>query len=209
MERKGASDLRRAYVRKGLTLLLTIAVVAVLSGCGLVPQKPEAVFALYRERMKAGNVDKGRELLTEDSKDLAVNLAATYKLQQPPENLSLLNVLDPVSPPLVMKEAETYALLQLRTMKGGLRLIRVVRADQNSPWKVDISEELNLLRVFLETKGALDMIREQAGEYATFWKAFTNQLSRMKPVEPSVEQESDRKLEKLKKKEPKKKSTQK
>jgi hypothetical protein len=161
-----------------------IAGIAVLSGCELVPVKPEAVFVLYRDRMKAGDLKEARALLSDQSRTLAINLGSKFKLKQPAENLALLNALDPVSPPLVMKQGDTYALLQARTLKGGLRLIHLVRTDKKAAWKIDLVEELNALRKFLETRDALNMIREQAGEYAAFWRAFNDQLQRMRVPEP-------------------------
>ncbi len=119
-------------------------------------------------------------MLTEDSKTRAANLEKTYNLGEPPENLSILNFLDPSSPPLVMKQGTDFALLQVRSVKGGLRLIRMVRTDEKSQWKIDLSEELKSLGRFLEARAALEMIREQSGEYAAFWKAFSNQLGRMR-----------------------------
>ncbi len=156
---------------------------AVLTGCDLTPSKPEAVFILYRDRMKSDRVEEARKLLTEESRNLATSVAAKYKLKQEPENLALLNVLDPMSIPLVMKEEDNEALLQLRTLKGGLRLVRLVRKDRKSPWHIDILAELKAFVDFLEVRSALDMMREQAGEYAASWKAFDNQLRRMQVVE--------------------------
>jgi hypothetical protein len=164
-------------------LFCIIAMVAALVGCDLTPSKPEAVFILYRDRMKSDRVDEARKLLTEESRNLATAAAAKYKLKQEPENLALLNVLDPMSVPLVMKEEDTEALLQLRTLKGGLRLVRLVRHDRKSPWHVDILAELKAFVDFLEVRSALDMMREQAGEYAASWKSFDNQLRRMHVVE--------------------------
>jgi hypothetical protein len=134
--------------------------------------------------MKAQNLDEARSLLSNDSRRLALELAAEHKLQQPPESLALLNALDPTAAPVIMKSEEMSALLQLRTLKGGLRLVRLVRKDSNSPWKIDIAEELRSLQSFLETRGTLDMIREQAGEYAATYKAFSNQLEKMPITEP-------------------------
>ncbi|MEJ2719119.1 MAG: hypothetical protein P8182_18630, partial [Deltaproteobacteria bacterium] len=162
---------------------ILIAGIALLGGCELIPAKPEAVFVLYRERMKAGDIKQARALLTDESSALAIKLASRFKLKQPPEDLALLNALDPVSPPLVMKQGDTYALLQARTLKGGLRLIHLVRPDKKAPWKIDLTEELNALHKFLEAREALNMIREQAGEYASFWRAFKDQLERMKVPE--------------------------
>jgi hypothetical protein len=134
--------------------------------------------------MKAENLDDARSLLSHDSKKLALELAAEHRLRQSPESLALLNALDPTATPVVMKSDETSALLQLRTLKGGLRLIRLIRKDPNSPWKIDITEELRSLQSFLEARGTLDMMREQAGEFAATYKAFTNQLEKMHVAEP-------------------------
>ncbi len=160
------------------------ALAVILGGCQLVPNQPEAVFVLYRDRMKTQNLDEARSLLSNDSRRLALELAAEHKLRQPPESLALLNALDPTAAPVVMKSEEMSALLQLRTLKGGLRLVRLVRKDPNSPWKIDMAEELRSLQSFLETRGTLDMIREQAGEYAATYKAFSNQLEKMHITEP-------------------------
>ncbi|MGO9570358.1 MAG: hypothetical protein ACLP5H_22735 [Desulfomonilaceae bacterium] len=162
------------------------AVAVMLCGCQLVPNQPEAVFVLYRDRMKTQNLDEARSLLSNDSRRLALELAAEHKLQQSPESLALLNALDPAAAPVVMKSDEMSALLQLRTLKGGLRLVRLIRKDPNSPWKIDMSEELRSLQSFLEARGTLDMIREQAGEYAATYKAFSNQLEKMHIAEPPL-----------------------
>lgn len=167
-----------------------------LSGCELVPRKPEAVFVLYRDRMKAGNLQDARALLTDESRRAAVELSGKYKFPEPPENLALLNILDPVSPPLVMKETDTYALLQVRTLKGGLRLVRLTRLDEKATWHIDINEELSTLRQFLQARQALDMIREQAGEYAAFWKSFTDRLDGMSVPEEKPESPTEEKAKK-------------
>jgi hypothetical protein len=166
-----------------LVASFSVAVV-LLCACQLVPSQPDAVFVLYRDRMKAQNLDEARSLLSNDSRRLALELSAEHKLQQPPEALALLNALDPTAAPVVMKSEEMSALLQLRTLKGGLRLVRLIRKDPSSPWKIDISEELRSLQSFLEARGTLDMIREQAGEYAATYKAFSDQLEKMHIVEP-------------------------
>lgn len=134
--------------------------------------------------MKAENLDQARELLSGESRELALQLISLFKLKQPPEDLALLNVLDPVSAPVVVKVDDTSALLQARTLKGGLRLVRLTRKDPNSHWKLDIADDLRSLRTFLEAKAALDVMREQAGEYAASWKAFNNQIGRMNVTEP-------------------------
>jgi len=180
-----------------------------LCGCELVPQKPEAVFVHYRETMKAGDIEKARALLSRESDELVRELASRHALQQSPENLALLNILDPVSPPLVMKQGTDYALLQIRTLKGGLRLVRVIRKDERAPWKIDISEELRALRLFLQARQALDMIREQAGEYAASWNAFNKQLERMNVTEPPPKPPPEKKPKKAKKKKTKKKRSKK
>jgi hypothetical protein len=202
-------DRRSTSPMGGRYLFLGILVVAIVSsfGCQLVPRKPEAVFVLYRERMTAGKLEDARALLSEESRDLALKLAAKHKLRQPPESIALLNMLDPASPPLVVKEADDYALLQVRTIKGALRLIRLGRADAGSPWNIDISEELKGLRLFLEARGALDMIREQAGEYAAFYRAFSDQLERMSVTEPQKEIPSQEQIREAAKKSQKKVKT--
>ncbi|MGB6066503.1 MAG: hypothetical protein WBG50_17000 [Desulfomonilaceae bacterium] len=161
-----------------------VAAAVILCGCQLVPHQPEAVFVLYRDRMKSENLGKARSLLTSDSRRLALQLASDHKLKQAPEFLALLNALDPLSTPVVMKSDETSALLQLRTLKGGLRLVRLIRKDPSSPWKIDITEELQSLQSFLEARSTLDMIREQAGEYAATYRAFSDQLDKMHVSEP-------------------------
>lgn len=174
----------RSNLRLATWFLCLLIACTLLSACDLTPSKPEAIFILYRDRMKSDRVEEARKLLTQESRDLATKAGAQYKLKQYPENLALLNVLDPMSIPLVMKEQDDAALLQLRTLKGGLRLVRLVRNDAKSPWQVDISAELKSFADFLEVRAALDMMREQAGEYAASWKAFDNQLRRMQVVEP-------------------------
>jgi len=194
---------------RGRFLFLGVVVMGIVSllGCQLVPRKPEAVFVLYRERMAAGKLEDARALLSEESRDLALKIAAKHKLRQPPESIALLNMLDPASPPLVVKEADDYALLQVRTVKGALRLIRLGRADAGSPWRIDISEELKGFRLFLEARGALDMIREQAGEYAAFYRAFSDQLERISVTEPQKEVPSQEQIREAAKKSQKKTKT--
>lgn len=179
--------LRRTGSGGLMRLVWALATASVmLCGCQLVPNQPDAVFVLYRDRMKTQNLDEARSLLSNDSRRLALEMAAEHKLQQPPESLALLNALDPTAAPVVMKSEETSTLLQLRTLKGGLRLIRLIRKDPNSPWKIDLAEELRSLQSFLEARGTLDMIREQAGEYAATYKAFSNQLEKMHITEPPL-----------------------
>lgn len=185
---RGHEDRLRRTGPGGLVRLVwALATASVMfCGCQLVPNQPDAVFVLYRDRMKTQNLDEARSLLSNDSRRLALELAAEHKLQQPPEALALLNALDPTAAPVVMKSEETSALLQLRTLKGGLRLIRLIRKDPNSPWKIDLAEELRSLQSFLEARGTLDMIREQAGEYAATYKAFSNQIEKMHIPEPPL-----------------------
>lgn len=172
----------------GLVLgaLLTLGL---LAGCELIPSKPESVLILYRDRMKAEKVAEAREILSEESRELAKKLTREYRLKQPPENLALLNVLDPVSQPLSLKSEETQALLQLRGLKGGTRVISLVRRDADSPWQIEITDELKALENFLGARRALDTMREQASEYAASWKAFTTQLERMNVPESGAEKE--------------------
>ena len=139
---------------------------------------------LYRDRMKSGNLDQARALLSDSSQRLVTALTEDYKLKESPESMALLNALDPANPPTVVKTTDTLALLNVRTLKGGTRLVRLTRRNADSPWKIDISEELSTFRSFLQTQQALDMIREQAGEYAASWKAFSDRLERMRVVEP-------------------------
>lgn len=164
-------------------VLILVLVGGLLFGCQLVPSKPDAVFILYRDRMKSENLAQARELLSEESRNLAVALESEYKLDQPPEALALLNTLDPTSIPTVMQSGDTLALLQVRTLKGGLRLVRVVRKDPTSHWNLDITEELKSLKAFLDARGALEIMKDQASEYAASWKAFNDQLKKMNPTD--------------------------
>lgn len=157
-------------------LLLVGALVVLTASCDLVPPKGDDLFVLYRDRMKEHSVDKARELLTKESRDLAEAIARKYKVNETPENLALLNALDPVSPPLLKQHEDTYALLQVRTLKGGLRLVRLVRKDTGSNWRIDMAGELNALKAFLEARAALSMFRNQAVEYAASLKDFKDQL---------------------------------
>ena len=189
------SGIKTAYRRLGFKTILPSGYVAVcvlgifvavlfLTGCNLVPNAPDGVFALYRDRMKSGNLEQARALLSEDSLKLISALTADYKLKEPPESMALLNALDPGSPPTVLKTTDSLALLNARTLKGGSRMVRLVRANADGPWKVDVSEELSAFQSFLQTQQALNMMREQAGEYAASWKAFNDRLGQMNVVEP-------------------------
>jgi hypothetical protein len=151
--------------------------------CNLVPSTPDGLFVLYRDRMKSGNLDQARALLSDTSRRLVLALTEDYKLKEPPESMALLNALDPANPPTVLKTTDTLALLNVRTLKGGTRLVRLTRRNADAPWKIDISEELSSFRSFLQTQQALDMMREQAGEYAASWKAFNDRLQSMHVVQ--------------------------
>jgi len=165
------------------SLLCITLLLSVLSGCELVPSRPEAVFILYRERMKSNNVNEARKMLNEDSMTLALDLTSRYKLELPPEDSVLLNILDPQNSPVVTMLEDKFALIHVRTLKGGLRLVRLVRQDTKSHWKINITEELKSFQTFLEAQEALDMMREKAGEYAASWKAFSDQIDRMNVAE--------------------------
>lgn len=156
-------------------------VVAILTSCDMAPVKPEEVFILYRERMNHQNVNlyETRKLLSQDSLSLVTQIEQKHKLNQPPENIALLNILDPITPPGVVKVDESPAILQVRTLKGENRLIRLVRSEQNAPWKVDITEELKSLLAFLDAREALNALQQQAGEFAASWRDLENQLERL------------------------------
>lgn len=145
-------------------------------------------------------------MLSDESRALAEKLAADHRLEQPPEALAVLNALDPVALPNLLKEEEASSLLQARTLKGGLMLIRMSRAEQKGPWRVDLTDQLKNLRRFLEAQKALDSIRDQAGEYAAFWKDFAGQAGRTvvseAVQEPSPGRGAAGKDEKKKKKRP-------
>jgi hypothetical protein len=177
-----------AFNRRVVIPAMIMALVLVLVSCQLLPTKPEAVLDLYRERMKSGQISEARELLSQDSRSLALELESKYKLQQPPEELALLSSLDPGAAPSSMKVEDNQALMQARTIKGGLRVIRLVRHTTDGPWKVDLKQELEELDSFMRGRAALDMIRGQAGEYAASWKAFSDQLGKMDVKEAQAAQ---------------------
>jgi hypothetical protein len=155
-------------------------------GYELVPSQADVVFVLYRDRMKAQDLDEARSLLSDASRKLALKLAAEYKLEQPPESLALLNALDDSAAPVVIKSEEMSTLLQLRTLKGGLRLVRLIRKDSNSPWRIDILGELRSLQSFLGVRWSLKMLLSQANEYAATYYAFSNQIGKMHIIPPSL-----------------------
>jgi len=141
---------------------------------------------VYRDRMKSGDVSEGRKFLSEESRTLAQALGAQYKLELPAEDFALLNILDPQSTPVATVSEEKIALLQVRTIKGGVRMIRLIRENANSPWKITIVDELKALEAFLKAQSVLEMMRDKAGEYAASWKAFSDQLDRMTVTEEPV-----------------------
>jgi hypothetical protein len=134
--------------------------------------------------MKSENIAEARKLLTDKSRELAVSLESTFKLRQSPEDLALLNALDPVSQASIVEQTDTSILLQVRTLKGGVRLVRLTRPDSSAAWKIDLTEELASLQSFLQASRALEEVREQAGEFAATWKAFSDRLSTMPQPEP-------------------------
>jgi hypothetical protein len=190
--RTGYAGDNRSLARRAVLMVSAFVVLASVTGCELVPKKPEAVFVLYRERMRSGRIKEARALLSDRSRKLALELASNHNLQDVPENLAFFNVLDPVSPPLVMKESGNNALLQVRTLKGGLTLIPMVRKSEKSPWTIDIAEQLKAFRTSLRAGGALEDFRELAGDYAVLWKDFKEQLSKMRVPEPVPEPPANR-----------------
>lgn len=159
--------------------LLVACLLAILTACDIVPPHPQDVFMLYRERMQSGKLQTARMLLSEESRTLISQISSAHKLDRPPENLALLNILDPAAVPVVSKKSSTEALLKIRTLKGGHRLIRLTKDSDEDPWHIDLTSELNSLRDFLRARAALDELREQAGEYAASYRAFREQLERL------------------------------
>jgi hypothetical protein len=179
-------------LRASVFLVLT----TVLWGCNLTPIRPDAAFVLYRDRMKGEKAEEARSMLTPESRRYAVELGFDFKLSQIPENLALLNSLDPVSRPILEKAEDTEALLRVRTLRGGTRVVRMTRADPRAPWQIDLKNELSALRTFLEAKRALEMIRDQAGEYASSWRSFSEHLEVLPADEPEPETEAGPKTSK-------------
>jgi hypothetical protein len=140
--------------------------------------------------MKSEKLKDARQLLSKESRTLTARLAEDFGLKEAPENLALLNVLDPVTPPVVTQSEATSALLQVRTLKGGVRLVRLVRSKTDSSWTIDMTRELHALKKFLSTRRALDTVREQAGEYAASWRAFSDQLGKMRVTGPPPQEKS-------------------
>ncbi|MGC8907388.1 MAG: hypothetical protein ACP5M0_08090 [Desulfomonilaceae bacterium] len=173
--------------RNGRLYVLASLALVFLAACELAPSRPEDVFTVYREKMRAGELREARKLLSPQSAALAESLAAAYKLDAPPENLALLNILDPQSAPIVTVVEDAFALLNVRTLRGAPKMIRLVRETPKSPWKINLNEELTSLETFLEAQAALETMREKAGDYAASWKAFHDQLERINiPEEPSA-----------------------
>jgi len=167
-------------------LILTISAI----GCELTPSRPEDVFTVFRERMKSGNVEQARTLLSDDSRSLVESLRDKYKLEMPPEDLAILNSLDPQGVPTVTMVEEKFALLKVRTLRGAPRMIRLVRTDGRGNWKINLTEELTSLEAFLGAQNALEMLRDTAGDYAATWKAFSDQLDRITIIEDPKDQVS-------------------
>jgi hypothetical protein len=161
--------------RRSAWLLAGVALVA-LAGCDALPPKPDVFFNVYRERMASGAIEEARALLTPQSRDILAEMDSKLTSGAPPEQTALLDSLDPAAPPVILQEGAGYAILQLRTRTGGMKTLHLVRPDPKSHWRVDLSEELRNLKLFLEAKGALEAIREQAGDYAAFYRAMTDRL---------------------------------
>jgi hypothetical protein len=164
--------------------VLALVSAVLLCSCNLTPARPDAIFTVYRDRMKAENIAEARKLLTDQSRDLAVMLESTFKLRQSPEDLALLNAVDPVGPPVVIEKTDTLTLLQVRTLKGGVRSVRLTRPDSSSAWRIDLAQELASLESFLQASRALDDVRGQAGEFAATWKALSDRLGTIHVPEP-------------------------
>ncbi len=163
-------------------LLVAGLAVAFLASCELVlvPQKPDAVFALFRDRMKQDKVTDARVMLTTESQDLAMSLKSRYRLPDEPEQMALLSSLNPEAQPVVVKEGEDYAELQVRRLSGDIAVVRMTREDPKVGWKIDMTDELKSLEAFLEGKEALDMLRGLSGEFYGLGKAFRKQREGIK-----------------------------
>ncbi|MFH0959758.1 MAG: hypothetical protein V1897_13760 [Pseudomonadota bacterium] len=158
---------------------ILILFVIMMASCDMAPVKPEEVFVLCRERINSGNFLEARKLVSANSLNLVKQIEENYKLDQTPEHIVLFNIIDPVAPPILVKADDVTAVLELRTLKGGKRRIGLTRADQKSPWKVDITDELKSLQSFLVAREALSSLQQQAGEFAASWRALENQLQKM------------------------------
>lgn len=165
-------------------LIVALLIALCLISCGLLPRKPSVVFVSYRDHMREGNVEEARKSLTSESRKMVVEMSRRYALKNPPENLAILNTLDPVSPPETVKVTQGgAATLRVRTLRGGVRLIKMKQEGERPKWKIDLTNELSELSSFLEVRRALNMIREQAGEYAATLKAFNEQIERFSEEE--------------------------
>jgi hypothetical protein len=183
----------RSYTNNSiLPLFFVLGLTAVLVvGCDLVPQKPDAVFVLFRDRMNQGKVTEARDLMTPESRDLALTLKTKYRLADEPETLGLLSSLNPESQPVVVKGGEDYAVLQVRRLSGDPVIVRLIREDPKAGWKIDLKEELQALESFLEGREALDMLRELSGDFADAWKNFYNQRKRIRGEPTNTESDKN------------------
>lgn len=171
-----------------VALLVAILLFSLSSqGCDIAPVKPEEAFVFYRDRMKNDQVSSARPMLSSESLNLVQKIDSTYHLNQPPENIAVLNALDPTNLPTPVKIEETQALLKVRTLKGANRVINLIRVDSKSKWKVDFADELRQLDNFLAARKTLDLMQEQAGEFAITWKAMDSQLNKINLPEPEKE----------------------
>jgi hypothetical protein len=175
---------RQAFLKHVLLGAIATFICVCWSGCDLIPRKPEDVFVVYRKRMINEQLEEARQLLSKSSLDLVKQLERNFKLDQSPEDLALLNILDPTSPPLIKSSDDTTTILQVRTLTAGLRLVRITRKSKDSHWKVDLTQELTNLQKFLTIRDALEKYRGQAGAFAGAWKSFMDQLEKMKGVRP-------------------------
>ncbi len=68
------------------------------------------------------------------------------------------------------------------------------RRKSGDKWQIDLTEELEAFRTFLEARKALEEIKEQAGEYAASLKAFSDQLQRINvPDQPKTQPKKPKK----------------
>ncbi len=175
------SSSRRAMTRKHNAfkiLFFVILSAVVLPGCDLAPAKPEEAFNVYRDKMKSGQLTSARQMLSTETLNIIQRIESNHHLDQPSENIAVLNTLDPTVFPSVVKIEETQALLEAKTLKGTNKQINLFRSDSKGKWKVDWVYELNQLENFLAARKTLDSMQEQAGEFAATWKAMDNQLSK-------------------------------
>ncbi len=169
-------------------VMICFALLAVgATSCDLAPAKPEEAFILYRDRMRNTQVTNARAMLSPESQALVQKMESNYQLDQPPENIAFLNALDPTTPPTPIKIEDALAVLEVRTLKGTNKIVRLIRSESENRWKVDVSDELRQLDNFLAARKTLDSMQEQAGEFAAAWKAMDSQLSRKTLIEPEKE----------------------